>query len=91
MNLWLVLPVLVLIALVYVLLPVGVAAATRYRLPSPTRCPVTGQAAQVTFAHAGFAEVLGVRALRKVTSCSLWPARRHCAQRCRLHDGERAA
>jgi hypothetical protein len=45
---------------------------------------VTSTGATIGLGRAGIAEVFGRRALRRITSCSLWPAHGGCHQKCRL-------
>jgi hypothetical protein len=79
---------LAVVAVVFVLLPVGAAMASRFRDARSVRCPESRTDAVVTVGRAGLAEVLGTPAARRITTCSLWPERGGCAQACRLHiDG----
>jgi hypothetical protein len=45
-------------------------------------CPATGGAAAVRVEAARSALRLGLHGGARVTQCSLWPSRRHCAQTC---------
>jgi hypothetical protein len=85
MNVWLVLPVIAAIALAYVLVPVALAMATRFRHPHRVRCPLAVQDAFIRVERAGLAEALARPSLRRVSDCSLWPARAGCPQPCRVH------
>ena len=82
MNPWLVLPAIVVLAVLYVMGPVGLAMASYYRRPKLLRCPLTKADAAVVVGRSGLAEVLGARSLRRIESCSLWP-QRGCVQACR--------
>jgi hypothetical protein len=82
MDLWLVVPGLVLLSLLYVVLPVAYAMASHYRRPKLVRCPLAREDAAIQVGRAGAAEALGRRALRRVEACSLWPERRACLQSC---------
>ena len=86
MNAWIVLLAIAALAAFYVLLPVGLAMWSYYRRPQTVRCPVTSTGATIGLRRAGIAEVLGRRALRRIGSCSLWPAHGGCQQACRLVD-----
>jgi hypothetical protein len=70
MTPWLGLLLVVLLA-VLVALPVGLAAAARYRHLKVVRCPRLGWDAPIKIARAGLAEALGRRSLRRVASCPL--------------------
>jgi hypothetical protein len=83
MNLWLVLPVILLIAIAYVLVPVGLAMATRLREPRSVPCPLAGRDATIRVRRAGLAEAFARPSLRHVADCSLWPERAGCPQPCR--------
>ncbi|MBI3638045.1 MAG: hypothetical protein HY216_17760 [Candidatus Rokubacteria bacterium] len=73
---------LVIVAVVFVLVPVAVAMAGAYRAAKLVRCPHTVADATVHIARAGLAEALGMRSLRRVRSCSRWPRSRGCDQAC---------
>lgn len=89
MDLWLVVAGIVVIALVFVALPVGLAMSARYRRWKIVGCPATYRPAAILVGRAGLAEALGLRALREVRDCSLWPWRSGCDRRClRLADDE---
>jgi hypothetical protein len=72
------------VALVFVLIPVGLAARRQYRTYKLVRCPALGVGAGVLIRRAGLAEALGWRGLRRVADCTYWPRHRACAQPCRL-------
>jgi hypothetical protein len=86
MNAWLVLLAIAALAAFYVLLPVGLAMSTHYRRPLTVRCPLTPTEATIGLGRAGIAEIFGRRALRRITSCSLWPAHSGCREKCRLFE-----
>jgi hypothetical protein len=84
----LVLGVVVFLGLVYVLIPVGLAARGYFRHQKLVRCPLLGLGAGVRIDRAGLAEALGRRSLRHVAGCTYWPRRKHCAQGCRMAPDE---
>jgi hypothetical protein len=89
MNAWLVLAVIAFLALVYVAIPVALAARGYFRRRKLVRCPVIGLGAGVLVRRAGLAEALGCRSLRRISDCTYWPRHKDCAQHCRnLPDGE---
>lgn len=83
MNPWIVLLALVLLALVYVAVPVGAAALAHYRRPWRLKCPRAGTEAQIKINElwAAVTEVLG-RGTPSIERCSLWPAQRGCREEC---------
>lgn len=83
MNPWIVLLGLVLVALVYVVAPVGAAALANYRRPWRLKCPRAGTEAQIKInaLWAAVTEVLG-RGTPSIERCSLWPAQRGCREEC---------
>ena len=83
MDLSVVLLALVGVAVVFVLAPVAGAVYTYYRGPKVVRCPETCRAAliRVNAVRASLDAVTGNPGAI-VTSCSLWPRRRQCAQGC---------
>jgi len=83
MNPWLILLGLVLVALVYVVAPVGAAALAHYRRPWRLKCPRAGTEAQikVNALQAAVTEVLG-RGGRSIERCSLWPSQQGCREEC---------
>ena len=82
MNPWMVLVGIAVIAVVFVALPVGRSMAAQYRRWKIVRCPWAYRPAAIRVGRAGLAEALGIRALRRVQGCSLWPDRRGCDRRC---------
>ena len=82
MNPWVIVAGVLVIALVLVALPVGLAMSARYRRWKIVACPATYRPAAILVGRAGLAEALGIRALRGVRGCSLWPRRSHCDRRC---------
>ena len=89
MNAWLIIVGVVLIAALYVALPVGLAMSARYRRQKLVDCPVGYRPATILVGRAGLAEATGIRALRRVRRCSLWPARGDCARRCLARPDDR--
>ena len=83
MNPWIILLGLVLVALVYVVAPVGAAALANYRRPWRLKCPRAGTEAQikVNALRAAVTEVLG-RGVPCIERCSLWPAQKGCREEC---------
>jgi len=88
MNAWLVLAAVALMAMVYIVFPVWLAARGYFRSRKFVRCPVVGLNAGVIIGRAGLAEALGRRSLRRISDCTFWPWRKGCAQRCRLMADE---
>jgi hypothetical protein len=88
MDPWIVLPGLVLVAIVFVMLPVGLAVFRHYSRPKMIRCPVTGEdaAIQVDAGDAGVRAALGQERL-EILDCSRWPEER-CAQACLVETME---
>ena len=82
MNAWVVLAGVGLIAALYVVLPVGLAMWACYRRQKLVDCPVGYRPATIRVGRAGLAEATGIRALRRIRRCSLWPSRQDCARRC---------
>jgi hypothetical protein len=82
MNAWVVLAGVVLIAALYVVFPVGLAMWACYRRQKLVGCPVGYRPATIRVGRAGLAEATGIRALRRIRRCSLWPTRHGCARRC---------
>jgi hypothetical protein len=97
MNPWTILVGLVVIAVVFVALPVGLSMSIRYRSWKIVACPAAYRPAAILVGHAGLAEALGIRALRRIRACSLWPERYGCARRClelredAIHDAPTAS
>ena len=84
MRPWLVLGALALMTLIYIMIPVGLAARGYFRRHKLVRCPVVGLGAGILVDRAGIAEASGCRSLRRISDCTFWPRRNRCAQRCRL-------
>lgn len=82
MTPWTVLLGLVLVAVVFVLAPVGLAAFWHWRRPWRLTCPRAGTLAQIRVGatRAAVASVLGRRV--SIDRCSLWPAVRGCREEC---------
>ncbi len=83
MNLWLILLGIVVLAGLYVVLPVAATTFSHYRRPWRLRCPNEGATAQIRVdaTRAAIGEALGRPAL-EVARCSLWPRLRLCPQAC---------
>lgn len=83
MNPWVILLALVVLALVFVVAPVGVATFAYWRRPLRLTCPRAGTEAQIRVAatRAAVAAVLG-RDAPGIERCSLWPARLGCHEEC---------
>ena len=89
MNPWMILVGVVLIAVVCVALPVGLSMSARYRRWKIVGCPTAYRPAAILVGRAGLAEALGLRVLRRVRACSLWPERCGCDRGClRLPEDE---
>ena len=89
MDPWLVLGSIVALAIVYVMVPVGLAVFSHYRHPKRLRCPQSGEGATVVMdpRRAGLAAAAGGRWL-KLRRCSLLANRFGCGEWCtRLDDG----
>jgi hypothetical protein len=84
MEPWLVLIAIAVITLVYIMIPVGLAARGYFRRHKLVRCPVVGLGAGIVVSRAGIAEAVGRRSVRRISDCTFWPHRKGCAQRCRL-------
>ncbi len=82
MTPWIVLLGLALVATVFVLAPVGLAAFWHWRRPWRLTCPRAGTLAQIRVGatRAAVASVLGRRV--SIDRCSLWPAVRGCREEC---------
>ena len=83
MDPWVVLPALAVLAVVFVVVPVGVATFTYWRRPFRLTCPRAGTEAQIKVAttRAAVAAVLG-RGASGIERCSLWPTVRGCREEC---------
>jgi peptidoglycan/LPS O-acetylase OafA/YrhL len=83
MNPTTVIPLLIAIAVVFVLLPVAIAVYRFYRVPRTVRCPRLRTTATVSVdpQRAALAAVLGSTAL-SATACSLLAARPGCRTEC---------
>ncbi len=89
MNFWLTLGAIATLAVLYVIVPLGLAARRPFQRYKLVRCPAVGLGAGVLITRAGLAESLGCRSLRRVVDCTFWPHRKGCGQRCRqLPDEE---
>ena len=86
---WTVIPLIGIVALLYVVVPVGLTARRHFRSHKLVHCPVLGLGAGVVIRRAGLAEALGWPALRRVSECTYWPRHKGCGQGCRLApDGD---
>jgi hypothetical protein len=83
MDLRLVLPSLLLVAVLFVILPVGTAVFSQFRYRKRVTCPL-GQRDAAVAVHAGRAAVGAVlgREMLRVRMCSLWDDHYGCAQAC---------
>jgi hypothetical protein len=88
MNPWIVLPVLAILAALFVAVPVALAVYARYAGLKSVRCPLAQREAivEVDAARAGLGALFGRRTLRLV-GCSLLPERWGCARACLADDG----
>lgn len=89
MNLWIVLLGIGVVAVCFVLVPVGIATLRAYRYPRRLRCPQSGTSAsvQVDAIGAATSELTGAQRLR-VTACSRWPRAWGCRQQCVVEEVE---
>jgi hypothetical protein len=87
-SIWLTLGAITALAVLYVMIPVGIAGRGPFRRHKLVRCPIVGLGAGVLITRAGMAEALGCRSVRRVVDCTFWPQRKHCAQRCRQLPAE---
>lgn len=85
---WIVVIAILAVAAVYVLLPLVGDTFRRYRRSRILRCPETGKEAEVGIdaPRAAVTSAFGHPLLR-VKSCSLWPERRDCRQKCLAPEG----
>lgn len=84
MQPWTVLAGIVLVAAVFVLVPVATATFSRFRGAWRVRCPEEDAEARITL-DAGAAargEIFGRADVRTVVRCSSWPERQGCQQTC---------
>lgn len=83
MDPWIVLPALAVVAIVFVLGPIGVVTFAHWRRPLRLTCPRAGSEAQIRVAatRAAVAAVLG-RGTPGIERCSLWPTIRGCREEC---------
>lgn len=73
----------IVLALVYVMLPVAMAAYRRYRGVRTVQCPATGTPAEIEVDRvtAAVSATTGHTVLN-VERCSHWPERKDCGQEC---------
>lgn len=91
MNVWVILLGIVVIAALYVVLPVAATTFSHYRRAWRLRCPADGAAAQIVIdaPRAALGEALG-RPTLQIAHCSLWTKLRLCKQEClALRESER--
>ena len=91
MNPWIVLSLIIALGIVYVMLPTGLHAFSRYRRTKVASCPLAGERVllQMDARHAGISAALSGRASLRVVDCSLWPAWCECTRDClRLPESE---
>jgi nucleotide-binding universal stress UspA family protein len=83
MNMWLIVLGIVVIAALYVVLPIAATTFSRYRRAWRLSCPADGADAQIVIdaPRAALGEVLG-RPTLEVAHCSLWTKLRLCRQEC---------
>jgi hypothetical protein len=89
MSFWPVFASIVALAVVYVMVPVGLAVFSHFRHPKRLRCPQSGENATVVIdpGRAGLAAVAGGHSLT-LRSCSLLDGRFGCGEWCtRLDHG----
>jgi hypothetical protein len=82
MNSWIAIVGVVVIAVVYVAVPVGLTMYRRHRGWKIVSCPAVYRPTAILVGRAGLAEALGIRSLRRIRGCSLWPERYGCDRRC---------
>jgi len=82
MNLWIILPALAVLTLVYIIAPLAFLTFWDWRHPWRLTCPRAGTVAQIQVdaARAAVAAVFGRRV--EIERCSLWPGRLNCRQEC---------
>lgn len=83
MDPWVVLPAVIVVALIFVVVPVAVVTFVHWRRPLRLTCPRAGSEAQirVSAARAAVAAVLA-RGAPGIERCSLWPTLRGCREEC---------
>jgi hypothetical protein len=83
MDPWIVVPMLGVLAALYVMLPVGLAVYTKFHRLTLVRCPATGAEAEIRVdaTQAGLRASVGGHGPR-VTQCSFWPRRKDCDEGC---------
>jgi hypothetical protein len=83
MNPWTVVPMLIVIAILFVVAPVGGAAFAQFRRRKIVQCPVTKGDAVIRLDPMQSALAELIRNGRfAVADCSLWPDRHSCSQSC---------
>ena len=83
---WMILAAIAALAVGYVVAPAMIDAFLRLRRPRTVRCPETGLLASVSIAagRAALTSVPGPPTV-EVATCSLWPERRGCEEKCVAH------
>lgn len=84
MNPWIVLGGVVLLALVFVVLPVVSATWSYFRSLRRVRCPEAGADADIAVlaGRAAFTAAYTHPPRARIARCSLWPERQACAEAC---------
>jgi hypothetical protein len=82
MDPWIVIPFLGVIAILFVIVPIGGSVYAQFRRPKLVRCPTRNGDAVICVnpVRAAVAESLGVRIM--IAECSLWPKHGTCGQDC---------
>lgn len=73
---------IVVLAVGFVALSVGLAARSALRGPIPVRCPYTRREITVRVGRAGLAEALGIPGLRRIDDCAIRQDRFFCRDAC---------
>ena len=83
---WMILVAVLVLAVIFVAIPIMADTFLRYRAKRVVHCPVENTNARVLVDApiAALTSVLGQPKLR-IDRCSLWPDRADCAQRCTRH------
>ena len=82
MLIGLTLTAIVVLALGFVALPVGLAMWSAYHAPVPLQCPYARCDVTVRIGRAGLAEALGIRSLRRIDECAIRQDRWFCRDAC---------
>ena len=75
---------ILMLALVFVLLPVALDTYRRFSHRKVITCPETHELTEVTLKarRAGLMATFGKESLLRVKSCTLWPKKKGCAEAC---------